>query len=227
MCAEHALCAGSQHKLDFSFFLFIESCTFLTTPGSSSVCTPMVGRMTAQYVGDKNTVRTYLEHNIKLEMDSKRVRIENVEECVYVGDRDSFMANPNVREGVQANSNSMNLALVFGVLAGVFFLGFVLLMARGRRTTQRHVMDDDGALPHSIPTVIVSKLSPTLACRDGISSSSSSETQESAPDNNITPVPSDSDGFRIREVSFPTGLQLTTSSTTQSADDRRIYHLCA
>jgi hypothetical protein len=205
-----------------AFFVSIESCAFLTPPDSASVCFPMVGRMTAQYMGDKNTVRTYLEHNIKLEMNSKRVRIENVEECVYVGDRDSFMANPNVREGVEAKNSSMNLALVFGVLAGVFVLGFALLMARGRRTRQQHVMDNDGALPHSIPTVILSKRNPTAARGDGISSSSSSETQESAPDSNITPVPSDSDGFRIREVSFPTGLQLTASSTAQSDDDQHL-----
>jgi hypothetical protein len=222
MYVEYALCADSQHKCVSFFLVHIEFCTFLITTDSASVCTPMIGRMTAQFAGDENTVRSYLEHNIKLELDSKRVRIDNVEESMYVGDRDSLLKSPNAREEVQSNNNSMNLALVFGVLAGVFVLAFALLMARGRRRRQQHVMDNDGELPHSIPTVIISKLGPSQVLRDNISSSSSSETQESVPDNNITSVPPDSDGFRIREVAFPTGVELAASRSAESADDQQL-----
>ena len=202
---------------------FEELCTVKTTTEEGSVCTPMVGRMTAQFMGDESIVRSYLEHNIKLEMNSNRVRIDNVEGCVYVGDRYSFMTNANAREEVQSKNKSTNLALVFGVLVGVFVLGFAVLMTRGRRTRQQHALDDDDALLHSIPTVIVSKPDPMQTNRNGVLSSSSSETQESASENIIASCPSEPDGFRIREVSFPTGNQLAAVTVAQSPDDQLLF----
>ncbi|CAB9518747.1 expressed unknown protein [Seminavis robusta] len=159
----------------------IDKCTFLTSPQKGLVCTPMVGRMTAHFIGDKSTIRSYLEHNIKKELNSKRVQIEQVKECHFVGDRSSLLQPlANVREELHSRSSTMNLALVFGAIAAAIVLSLAILMARGRKSRRRqHTLDDDAALPN-LPSVLFQKPMQGQAI-DIVRHSCSSDTQESLP----------------------------------------------
>lgn len=136
-------------------------CTILANkPEGRTICTPMLGTMTAHFTGDRDTVRKYLELNIEQEMNSRRVRIEEVKECRYIGDRSRFRANASTRMILDSKNNSANLALVFGVLAGVITLFFAILFARGRRSSEGAVvlgegdLDDNEQIPIPFPPII-------------------------------------------------------------------------
>lgn len=130
------------------------------------VCTPIAGKMTAQYTGDEAVISNYLLRNIAEELNSTRVRIEDVNEARFVGDRDDLATLAEFREGIDSKNSSTNLALVVGVLAGVVVLGLVLVLARGRRRAaqqQQLVLDDDEhiiPLPTAVPAVIFQNSPP-------------------------------------------------------------------
>ena len=112
----------------------LDSCIAIEgdTAAESTTCTPVVGRMKAHYTGDEETIRAYLLSNIEMEMNSNRVRIEDVEDCRFVGDRDAWQA-ANFREGMNSKNTGTNLAVVVSVVVGVMVVGLALLVARGRR----------------------------------------------------------------------------------------------
>lgn len=136
-------------------------CTILVNKAEEgTICTPMLGTMTAHFTGDRDTVKKYLELNIEQEMNSRRVRIEEVKECRYIGDRSGLRANASTRMTLDSKNNSTNLALVFGVLVGVVMLFFAILLARGRRSSEEAVVLDDGEIddneqmPSPLPPII-------------------------------------------------------------------------
>ena len=161
----------------------LDSCIAIEgdTAAESTTCTPVVGRMKAHYTGDEETIRAYLLSNIEMEMNSNRVRIEDVEDCRFVGDRDAWEA-ANFREGINSKNTGTNLAVVVSVVVGVMVVGLALLVARGRRRRQQLVLDAEDDLPTTIPTVVFQK--PLSQSRSSIQSSSSGDTEESLPDRN-------------------------------------------
>ena len=182
-------CVGVSSNTHLFLYFSSESCTVLSKEvDESTICTPMIGSMTAQFIGDEDTIKRYLDLHIENEMNSKRVRIEEVKEARYVGDRDSLWPNANMIETLDSKNNSTNLALVFGVLAGVFMLCFALLMARGRKQRQDAGLDSDTPLPGPIPAVI---FRPKEQLNGGIQPTSSGDTEESVPDKNDMPYEDD------------------------------------
>jgi hypothetical protein len=138
-------------------------CTFLSPQREGAVCTPVRGKMTAEYIGDGEIIKRYLLTHIASEMNSERVRIEKVSEVRFIGDRDDLAAAAQTRVGMDTKNSSTNLALVVGVLVGVVVLIFAFLLARGKRrrrqrnavveeelpTTNNHVAAVKGNQPNS------------------------------------------------------------------------------
>jgi hypothetical protein len=152
---------------------------------AGTICTPMKGHMTAFYTGDRDIVRAYLERNIEQEMNSERVRIETVTDCLYIGER-SVSATPefNLIETLDTKHSNTNLALVtvFSIIVfGIFMLSFALFMARSRRRREEMMLDDDAPLESVIPAVIFEKTSQDQPAPN-MQPSISGDTEESVPD---------------------------------------------
>lgn len=179
-------------SLEFDFIdPTADSCTLLEddpTQGVPTACTPVVGRMTAHYTGDEDTIRAYLMENIEMEMNSNRVRIEDVEDCRFVGDRDALEAS-RIRVEIDSGNSSTNMAVVLSVVVGVIAVGLALLVVRGRRRQQQLVLDgEDDDLPTTIATVAYQKpVRPSSGnsnseSHSSLQSASSGDTEESLPD---------------------------------------------
>lgn len=135
---------------------YIDQCTELVdTQRQSTVCTPIRGRMSAEYVGDADFIKQFLLKHIEEEMNSGRVRIENVSMVRFIGDRNDINSYKptRAREGLDPTNNSnnaINIALMIGILVAVVaILAIPILLLKGRRRRQT-ASESTPALPQSI-----------------------------------------------------------------------------
>jgi len=172
------------------------------TPSSMTkptTCTPVLGRMHAQYSGDEQTIRTYLLSQIEIELNSDRVRIEYVEDARFIGVRDALM-DGNYREEIDSRSlSSTSLALVVSVAIGILVLLLAFLLARGTRQRQQQMILDGGDQMDEGATVVPSVVGVKAQRERSIRSSSSGDTEESLPDRNDTSL-DQPDSFAIGDA---------------------------
>jgi hypothetical protein len=125
-------------------------------------------------------------------MNSRRVRIEKVEEVRYIGDRGNLQALSEARTELDSKNSGTNIGLVVGILAGMLVLVIALFLAKGkhRRKQQRQeafVEEDDGNLPNSVASATIAKSDQAVA-NDEINMADSEDTIETPPDSNSEEV---------------------------------------